>query len=44
MADNDLCMGCFRTVSEIAHWLAFSEEQRVAIVEQLESRMETLFA
>jgi len=44
MADNGLCMGCFRSLHEIAHWLTFSQEQRERIVEQLESRMDAVFA
>jgi predicted Fe-S protein YdhL (DUF1289 family) len=44
MADNGLCMGCFRSLDEITHWLAFSQEQREFIVGQLESRMEAMIA
>ena len=43
MADNGLCMGCFRSLDEITHWLRFSHEQREMIVGQLESRMEAMF-
>jgi predicted Fe-S protein YdhL (DUF1289 family) len=43
MADNGFCMGCFRSLDEITRWLAFNEEQRQAVMVQLESRMEAMF-
>lgn len=44
VADNDLCMGCFRSMHEITHWLSFSEKQREEITQQLDARRDELFA
>lgn len=39
---SGLCIGCGRTLSEIAAWGAFAEEQRQAIMAQLPARLETI--
>jgi hypothetical protein len=41
--DTDLCEGCGRTRSEIARWLSFSEEERLAIMAGLDARMRAAF-
>jgi predicted Fe-S protein YdhL (DUF1289 family) len=35
---SGLCMGCKRTVAEIANWLSYSDAERAAIIRQLRSR------
>jgi predicted Fe-S protein YdhL (DUF1289 family) len=35
----DVCLGCGRTLPEIASWGRFSEEQRLAIMATLPERM-----
>jgi predicted Fe-S protein YdhL (DUF1289 family) len=44
VADNGLCMGCFRTLHEIANWLSLSESERRQILQQLDSRMDRMFS
>ena len=39
---RDVCMGCCRTLEEIARWGVMSEEERVAIMDQLAARRERL--
>lgn len=36
-----ICTGCHRTLSEIAQWAQFSDEQRTSVLEQLEQRRST---
>ena len=36
--DNKVCMGCGRTVFEIANWVRMSVEERHAIMRRLEKR------
>jgi uncharacterized protein len=36
-----LCIGCGRTLDEIASWLAFSAEQRARIMAELPRRLTT---
>ena len=33
-----LCIGCFRTLDEIAAWAGFSDNERQAVLAQLEAR------
>ena len=40
--ERDVCMGCARTLDEIARWGVMSEEQRVAIMGELPARRERL--
>jgi uncharacterized protein len=37
-----LCVGCGRTLDEIAHWIVLSDEERRRIMEQLPSRLAAL--
>jgi len=39
---RDVCMGCARTLDEIARWGVISEEQRRAIMGELPARRERL--
>lgn len=36
--DNDVCVGCHRTLNEITHWSAFSKEEQWAIIDDLGRR------
>ena len=36
--DSGLCLGCFRTLGEIAGWTAMSEEERQAVMGDLPAR------
>ena len=35
---SGLCLGCFRTLPEIARWSRFSDEERAAIMSELPGR------
>lgn len=37
--ENRYCIGCWRTVSEIQRWVTMTDEERRAVMCQLESRM-----
>ena len=39
---NNICIGCFRTIEEIANWLKYSDEQRAQIIECLKCRKKAL--
>ena len=39
---RDVCMGCARTLDEIARWGLMSEEQRSAVMAELPARRERL--
>jgi hypothetical protein len=39
---SGLCLGCGRTLSEIAAWGAFGEDHRQAIMAQLPARLQTV--
>jgi predicted Fe-S protein YdhL (DUF1289 family) len=39
---RDVCMGCCRTLDEIARWGVMSEEQRGAIMGEFATRRERL--
>jgi len=32
------CLGCYRTINEIASWSSLSEEQQLAILAQIDDR------
>ncbi len=34
---TQVCVGCGRTIDEIAHWMSFSDSERRAIVARLEA-------
>lgn len=36
--ESGLCLGCFRTLEEVARWSRFSDEQRAAIMADLPGR------
>ena len=36
--DRGFCMGCRRTVDEISDWLDMSPDDRLAVLEELDSR------
>lgn len=36
--DDDRCLGCGRTLQQIAHWAKLSKEEQWAIVDQLAQR------
>jgi hypothetical protein len=40
--ERAVCMGCARTLDEIARWGVMTEEQRVAIMGELPARRERL--
>ncbi len=35
---NRYCIGCFRSLDEIKRWTTMSEDERAAVMTQLESR------
>lgn len=35
---SGLCLGCFRTLPEIARWGRYSDEERAAVMAELPSR------
>ncbi|HZV85110.1 MAG TPA: DUF1289 domain-containing protein [Brevundimonas sp.] len=37
---SSLCLGCWRTLSEIGGWSGFTDEERARIMAQLGSRQE----
>jgi len=39
---SSLCLGCYRTLSEIAEWSRLSDGQRTEIMDQLPSRRELI--
>jgi len=36
--ESGLCLGCFRTLPEIAAWARFSDEERAALMGELPDR------
>ncbi len=38
--DQDLCLGCYRTLAEIANWNRRSDEEKAVILSQLPARAE----
>ena len=39
---NDYCIGCFRTATEIQHWIDFTPSRREEIIAELPEREEKL--
>ncbi|MGB3627410.1 MAG: DUF1289 domain-containing protein [Henriciella sp.] len=39
-----LCLGCGRKLREIGAWTSFSDEERAAIMDELDTRMDRLKA
>ncbi|MFC3069223.1 DUF1289 domain-containing protein [Phenylobacterium soli] len=40
--ESGLCLGCFRTLNEVAAWARFSEEERERLMAELPSRRERI--
>jgi predicted Fe-S protein YdhL (DUF1289 family) len=40
--DGNYCIGCFRTVDEIAHWVEFDDEAKQQILNELQERRQRL--
>ncbi len=36
--DTRFCLGCWRTIEEIAHWSRYGDPQRLAVLERLRDR------
>ena len=36
--DDDICLGCFRDITEICAWASASDSERLSIVEAAEAR------
>lgn len=41
-AASGLCLGCYRTLSEIAGWARLSEAERAALMDELPARRERI--
>lgn len=37
--ENRYCIGCWRSIDEIKRWTTMSDEERTAVMAQLEARM-----
>lgn len=37
---TQMCSGCFRTVDEVRDWIEMTDEERLAVIAQLEERRE----
>ncbi|MCO7224214.1 DUF1289 domain-containing protein [Pleionea sp. CnH1-48] len=35
---QELCVGCFRNIDEIIQWASLSDNEKVAVLEQIERR------
>lgn len=44
MGQGGYCLGCFRTLDEITHWISFTETEKKRIIEALPQRVDFLFA
>ena len=38
--EQDICVGCFRTIEEIIHWSASSDAEKTQIIERCKQRKE----
>ncbi|WP_075109527.1 DUF1289 domain-containing protein [Neptuniibacter pectenicola] len=36
--DNDICMGCYRSIQEIMQWTAMSDDERSVIILRTQTR------
>jgi predicted Fe-S protein YdhL (DUF1289 family) len=43
LGPDDLCVGCFRSATEITGWLGYTPEQRREIMQALPARADRLF-
>ena len=39
--DTGLCLGCLRTLDEIACWLEYSSTEKLAVLERIDERQRT---
>ncbi|BCO18496.1 DUF1289 domain-containing protein [Alteromonas sp. KC3] len=39
--EQDICIGCQRTIDEITHWQYYSESQKQAVFERLYKKSDT---
>lgn len=35
---NNVCIGCYRTLEEIAKWTQYSDQEKIKVKQQLETR------
>jgi len=40
--ENDVCLGCFRTITEICAWAGSSNEQRTEILQRCDERAQQM--
>jgi len=40
---DKICLGCFRTIDEIANWTKLSEEEKYNIIMSLSKRKDEIF-
>lgn len=38
--DNDICMGCFRTLDEIKNWLSMTNTQKISVLRSCKQRQQ----
>jgi len=38
--ENKICIGCYRTLDEIANWTKYTDVQKQAVITQLQSRIQ----
>ena len=43
LTEDDVCIGCYRTVTEVIGWLNYTPEQRREIIESLPERGQRYF-
>jgi len=36
--ENKICIGCYRSIDEIANWTKYTDEQKLQINDELENR------
>ncbi len=41
--EEDICMGCFRSMREITDWSSYNEEQKRAVVVEANARMKARY-
>lgn len=42
--DQDICLGCFRTLDEICSWNSFTEQEKKAVLEHCQMRKQNQLA
>ena len=38
--ENKICIGCYRTLDEIANWTKYTNEEKLNIINQLQNRIQ----